>query len=286
MLTWYYFVIIGAVFNAFALVIEKLLLKTEHALAFSASYALMLAILSLVFIPFANFSLTLYQWGVLFIYSVTLALAYWMAARLFRHGSISSGAPLYNILPTVVTVVLAFIFLGETLSASRYGLIAIIVLTAFIILTLSNRHRDTKFVGHYNRVVILVALVVGINSAILKYALDNVNIYAFITVTSIMTAIILWAVGRERATNKFNEFNEVKKLLAPLAAMAFLVTVYRLLLYNAVPSAPISLVIPLNSTMAVLLNVLSGGVFFGESHIRRKLLLSAVMLIAAYFLIA
>ena len=283
---WYYLIAISSVFNAGTLILEKRLLRAEHALAFSASVAFSIGLLSFLFIPFVTLSLTLFDLALMLAYSVMLGIGYWMSARLFRHGSLSTGSPLYNVLPNIIVVLLGFVLLAEELTAVQYIAIAVMLAAAFFMAFQSNRKRDVMGKSRYDYTIAVNAVIVGINWILLKYALGFVSPITFIFFTSMFTPFIVWLLVFRRPVPYRKETEmDIRKYIKLLVALAVLTLTYRVLLYTAVTSSQVSIAAPFNSTMIVMVTVLAGGVLFGEHHIPRKVALSAIMLIASYFLL-
>lgn len=284
---WYYLIVISSVFNAGTLILEKRLLKAEHALTFSASISFSIGLLSFLLIPFTTFSLTPFALLLLLSYSVTLALGYWMSARLFRHGSLSTGAPQYNILPNIVVVALGFLLLGEVLLPSQYIAIVIMLAAAFFMIFESNKKRDIAGKSKYDHTITANAIIVGIGWILLKYTLGFVSPITFIFFTSLFTPFIVWLLMLKRPLSYKQETRiDIQKFMMPIVLLAVITITYRVLLYNALTSTQVALAAPFNSALIVMITVLAGGLLFGEHHIPRKILLSAIMIVAAYFLIA
>ncbi len=287
MIEWYYLIVASSVFNAASLIIEKRLVRQEHALAFSMSFSFIIGLMSLLLIPFTTLSLTPLSALLTVAYSVTLALGYWMSARLFRHGSLSTGSPLYNILPVIIVVFLGFLLLGEALSITEYAAIAVMIFAAFFMVSASNKKRDKNDKEFYDQLVIINAIVVGIGWIILKYALEFTGSVTFIFFTSMITPMIVWLLLQKRtAIYKQQTRIDIEMYAKPIAIMAVVTLAYRIFLYTAVSATQVALAAPLNSTLVVMITVLFGGLLFGEHHIKRKIILSAIMLVAAYVLIA
>ncbi|MCW6159997.1 MAG: EamA family transporter [Candidatus Micrarchaeales archaeon] len=287
MIEWYYLIIISALLNAAVFIVQKKLLRVEHALGFSASMAATIGLLSLLIIPFANFSLSIFQIFLVVVYSALLALSYWATAKLFRHGSLSTGSPAYNMLPIIVVVVLAFIFLGENIGAIKYTAIIAMLLASFVMIMQSNKKRDQIQKRSYIITVTVVVLLSGIIDVFLKYSLTYVNIFTFMFFTSVIPPLIIMLLLLRRSIEYRREaLSDSKRLILPLIVIGTLTLGYRIFLYSALAVAPVSLAIPLSSAIIVITTVFSGGIFFGEHHIARKTALSAIMLIASYFLVA
>ena len=67
--------------------------------------------------------------------------------------------------------------------------------------------------------------------------------------------------------------------------IAALAVLYRITYYAAVAEAPISLVSPLRNVINIIMIVSVSGVFFHEKNIKRKIALSAIMIVAAFMII-
>ena len=288
MIEWYYLVIISALLNGISQIIEKKLLKVEHSLAFSTTVTAGVALISLILIPFASVPANSAQWLSILAFSATLALSYWLAARLYRHGNISIAAPMYNVLPILFVVIGAFIFLSEVLTIGNYAAILVIVAAAYLMFSEVNKIKKSEHtIKMYKRLIFAATLITAANLIILKYALLSINIYTLLIVTSILTAVFLFfeILGKSSAYRE-KMISAIRGNATTLIFMAVLTVSYRVLFYLAVSGAAISLATPLNSAIVLVLTVVPSGIMFGEKRLRQKILLSAIMLIAMYFLIA
>ncbi|MCL5430619.1 MAG: EamA family transporter [Candidatus Marsarchaeota archaeon] len=288
MIVWYDLVILAAILSGASQVIEKKLLKYEHALAFTLTVNGGAALLSLSLIPFADFHVSLLQWIMILIFSITLSSSYWILARLFRHGQLSIAGPVYNVLPIMIVVAIAAIIFGEFLSITKYVAIVIIIIATYLVmLGVKKAHIARSKVRLYNHMVVTASVLSAINYLILKYAMTSMNVFTFFIISGIMTTILLSfeMLGRSAAYRR-SAVKAVTQNMGLLIVMAIFTVGYRLLFYSAVITGAISLAVPLNSAIVVSIAVISGGVFFGEKNIRTKLLLSVLMIVSLYFLVA
>lgn len=288
MIAWEYLIIVSALTIGIAAIIEKQTLKREYATAYSTAFAFLIAILSVVFIPFAKFNLSALSVILIYIFSLISTITYLVTARILRHSSISASSPILSVLPTVFIVIMAFFLLGEKLTLLQYVSIVVLVAASyatFFILPQNGKKLEKKERNKYLYILVITSVLMGISSIINKYALNTVDPFTFIIVAELFIAanfIILITV----------RYKGVKEMLAslrhhkvPIAAIAILTTVSRITYYIALSTSAVALAQPLNNAVYIVITVLAGCIIFNEGSIRRKLMLSAIILIFAFLLI-
>ncbi len=288
MLEWYYLVLVSSLLFGIAAIIEKYTLKKEFATAYSTAFAFLIAVISVVFIPFAKFNVNLSSLILIFVFSLISTLTYLITARILRHSPISTSSPILSVLPTVFIVILAFFFLGEHLTILQYISVAVIVAAAYLLLFMVPKSTQTlKGMEKKKYVLILVAnsLVLGIGWIISKYILYTVDPYTFLILTQFFVAVEFIVIITLR-------YNGVKEMIAttkhhkiPITAIAILTTISRIAFYIALAKTPVSLAQPLSNTLYVIVAVLIGGMIFQEGSLKEKLALSIVMVIFATLLV-
>jgi transporter family protein len=287
-LQWYYLALLSSVILGLYTIVEKVALKREHATAFSSAFSFVAAILALPFLVFADFSgITALQYALIFVNGIVIALTYLMAARVYRHGSLSTASAAFSSLPSVFVVILAFSFLGERLTWLQYLSVIVIVLVTYSLLF--DRRRADQFDGNkYRTMVVTRSFLVAVQALLAKYLLSvaNVNVFALFVLSEIFVAV-------DFAVFISVKYNGVKEILGvvrqyslPILAMALLTLGYGLTYYLSLLGAPVSLVTPVRNTVYAVITVLIGGLLFKEDDMRRKVALCAVLLIFAYLLIA
>src|SRR3989338_6579825 len=116
-MTWFAFALLAALFLGVASLFEKRILLQEHSLEFSAVFSLLVAVCSLPFLFFVGpITMSAQALAAIGVASFFSAISFYYTAKCVRHMEISVIAPLLVIAPAV-TVLLAFVFLGEALSA-------------------------------------------------------------------------------------------------------------------------------------------------------------------------
>lgn len=289
MIAWYYLVAISAITIGIAAIIEKQTLKKEYATAYSTAFAFLIVIMSVVFIPFAHFDVSLLSIGIIYAFSLISTITYLVTARILRHSSISASSPILSVLPTIFVVIMAFMFLGETLTWLQYISIGVIVVTAYAIFFLFPQMGNKKLEGKEKRkylyILLVTSFLLGISSILNKYALGYVDPFTFIILAEFFIAINFIIIITLR-------YNGVKEMLAslkhhevPITAIAVLTTISRITYYIALAGSEVALVQPLSNTIYIVITVFVGGLLFSEASMKKKLVLTIVLLVFATLLV-
>lgn len=282
MLQWYYLVTISALLITVATLIEKRLLKSEHAMSFSAASSAIAAITALIFLPFASFNLNIYQITLIFISGLLTATGYLFSARIFKHGEISTASPISNALPLLFIVMFAFLFLGENLQPIQYFGIAILIAATYLMMAEARATVSKSYLRKYATFIVLISIVSAINAILIKYLLFSINPYTYLILGQISMSICLFAMLHLKYNGVKDIINDIKNYKKGLAAMAILTPLYKSTFYVAIALAPISVASPLRTGLYVMLTVLAGGLIFNERNLRKKVVLAAIILISAY----
>jgi transporter family protein len=286
MIQWYYLALGSSVVMALSTIVEKGALRKEHASAYSASFTLLTFLISLVFLPFADFNISALQLLYIFLLGITSSAGFLLTARVFKHGSISVASPIFSSLPVLLTVVGAFLFLGERLTYVNYAAIAIIVVAIYLILFKSSKSKvKTEFDGSkYLGYIALVAVINAFGAVFLRYLLLSINPLALLVLLEGFIALDTITFTHLRYGGLHEAFSNLRKNRLPIFTTSVFTTTSRVLYYLSVSVAFVSLVSPLRNSIYVVMVVLSGGMFFGEKGIAKKVALSALLIVAAYFL--
>jgi drug/metabolite transporter (DMT)-like permease len=288
MLGWIYLIIISAITVGVAAIIEKQTLKREYATAYSTAFAFLIAILSIVFIPFAKFNLSALSIMLIYAFSLISTITYLVTARILRHSSISASSPILSVLPTVFIVIMAFFFLGEKLTILQYVSIFVLVIVSYVMffmLPQNGKKLEKKERNKYLYILVITSVLMGIGSIINKYALGTVDPFTFIILTELFIAVNFIIIITVR-------YNGVREMLAslkhhklPIASIAILTTISRITYYIALSTSAVALAQPLNNAIYMVVTVFAGIIIFNEGSVKKKLLLSAIILIFAFILV-
>jgi len=288
MIGWIYLILISAITVGIAAVIEKQTLKKEYATAYSTAFAFLIAILSIVFIPFAKFDLSALSVMLIYAFSLLSTITYLVTARILRHSSISASSPILSVLPTVFIVIMAFFLLGETLTILQYVSIFVLIVASyaiFFILPQNGKKLGKKERNKYLYILVITSVLMGISSIINKYALNSVNPFTFIILAEFFIAVnfIIIITIRYKGVSEMLASLEHHKL--PIAAIAILTTISRITYYIALSTSAVALAQPLLNAIYIVITVSAGIIVFSEGSIGKKLLLCVIILIFAFILV-
>ncbi len=288
MIAWYYLVLISSVLMGVSTILEKRTLKDEHAAAYSATLMIIILPLALLLLPLAKFNINPYELFIIYVISVLSTITYVLTARVFRHGNISIASPLFSSLPVLFTVLFAFLFLKEKLSALQYLSVAVLVATSYFMIFGTGKNVQEGYgKNKYVTILLLDTILMAIGAILLKYLfILGVNVFGYFIIGEYFMAFNIFVLMILRYGGVKEVVRNIKKYKAPIFAIAVLTVAYRVTNYLAVSYAYVSLTSPLRNSVNVLITVLIGGAMFGESNLKKKLLLSALIVAGAYALIA
>lgn len=285
---WYYLVLISSVLMGLSTIIQKQTLIKEHASAYSASFSVIAAIVGLFLLPFAGYeSLPLWIWAMIALNALLSAGTYLLNSRIFKHESLSVASPIFSSLPSLFTVIFAFVFLGEQLSVVQYLSIGIMVAATYALMFQKDR-RGFGAVGKKKYVIFIFATVIitAITAVQTKYILSNgVDYITFLIVSQALIAVYFLIYMQLVYGGLRETIRNLMRYKEAIISTAVLTNMYRIFYYLGITLAPIALVTPLRNTAYVLMTVVSGSVMFNEKDFGRRMVLSIVLLMALYLLV-
>ena len=288
-MSWLGFGLISAFFSALAAITQKKVLRVNSALHFTAVlsiFNLLLLIPIPIFFPLTSIgSVTLL---VIVIKSVLSGAAFLMVMQGIKRAEITSALPLLILTPGVVAL-LAFVFLGESLSSYDLAGIALLVIGTAL---LQYRSRDVVALIHLkNRrgiFFIVIALMLFSLTAVLDRAiLNNYKVPAvdFWFYQHIILCLFfnLVAIGIKR---------EVKQLLLVgkrawrlILLISVFTLIYRYTFILTVKAAPaVALALSLKR-VSVLFVIVLGGNYFKEKSLVKKTVGTLILLTGAWLLV-
>lgn len=285
MIQWYYLTLISSSLVGVASILEKKVLRRAHALSYSSITTIFITLLSLSFIPFLNFNIKLIYWVVLYVMGITAAISYWLTARIYKHANISISTPILSTVPQMLTVIFGYLLLGEALSFIQYAGVAILLVATFLLVSHTTKPSTKRYAKKYPIMLIAIIFLIAIDAIMLKFILSGVTIYTALFIIEVFVAFNLFVILRHKHSNKKEIKRNIKKFWKPMLIIAALAVLYRITYYAAVAEAPISLVSPLRNVINIIMIVSVSGVFFHEKNIKRKIALSAIMIVAAFMII-
>ena len=286
MIAWYYFVFAAAVFYSIETLVEKRTLSVDHASAYISSFCLIAALISLLLVPFANFHISIYAIALILIAASINVLVYLLTARVYKHGNVSVASPVLSFLPQVFVLILAFVFLGEKLGVVQYASIAVMLIAVYLIMFRSgSRHKRPFERNIYIYFLLGTAMLAAVFNILLKYLLTTVTPVTYLILLQCFMAIEMMAYMQLHYGGVREVVKNTRKFIVPIVFAAACTTAYRFFFYTAVSGTFIALASPLLNTFTAILVVLAGAIIFKEGNVKKKLLLSLVMIAAVYALV-
>jgi len=288
MIPWYVFAIASTIFATAFAIARKKALQYEHALEFESARSLAVLMFLLILLPFITPSYSLKVIGIVYIVSLAGVAGIVLMAKAFRHLEISLLYPLIN-LKSLFVLVLAYIFLGESITALNMVGILILLATAYVLEAdhhFSNLIIPLKalFTSKYNIFAIAALLIFSFTSVMDKYIVTNL-----LDPLSFMLLVWLFVAFNLNVLHGFlYGYKEIKQCFKENGPLIFMVAFFslgaNLLALNALRLAYVSLVTPV-LLLSTIFVVFIGGRFFKEKHIMYRVGVSLVMLIGVYLVI-
>lgn len=129
---WFIFALGSAIFSALSAVLVKKTLFKEHATEFSATFAIIVIILSFILFPWVKFNLSPYLFLLIFISASLAALGFLLTMKCMRHMDISEVSPIRNFEPAFLAI-FALILLGERLTSIQFLGIGVLILGSYFL---------------------------------------------------------------------------------------------------------------------------------------------------------
>ncbi len=284
-MNWFIIAFASALLSAAATISEKKVLFKMEALEFSFYVNILNLLFSLPFFFTIDFSnLSVISISILLIKSILGALAFLCVMLALKNLEISGALPLMVLTPALVAI-LAFIFLGDSISLIQIiGMLLLLIGTyllevksrqsiiePFKIFTKSNYY-------HYIGFALLLFTVSSILDKLLlgKYKLPPFTFLAFQQLFYAIIFLFIFLVKRrETVTKSFNAQN-----LFWIIFIAILTVGYRYTQIEAIKIAPVALVLSVKR-ISVFIAAIGGGKIFKESSLLKKAIATIIMVAGA-----
>lgn len=281
---WIVYAILGAFFGGITSIIDKRVLLKEHATEFSAVLALFVAMLSLPFLPFADFSLlTPSVLSAVYLASLFGSVAFILLSKAIRHLDLSVSSP-FLLFGPAITALMGFLILGERLSFVQMGGIGLIMLGGYILQVTGRGSKPIKY--KYILFIVVALLIYAVGSSIDRYLLGTLKVplLTYLPVGQLFVGLNMIMImsffkdgfkGINRGVKNFGH------ILVIVAALTF---IYRYFHLSAVSLAAIGLVAPIKYSSSLFVTIV-GGEIFHEEHVLRKTLAALVMFVGVCLII-
>lgn len=284
-MTWFYLSLAGAVVWAIAALAQNKACRGEQAIQASVASTTTWLILSLILIPFINMPGEYTTLLLMLLAGILFGAAFYLSTKAFKYLKTSEASPLFN-LGTVITVVLAIVFLGEKVSPTQLLGIATIIFGTYI-LELKGNNLFSPFIKvfksekiHY---VLASTLIYSILSVLSKYILGFIDPITYLFSQLVISGLFMLALVfiRHKGLKDIVTGFRVHKWLVLLIATTMLAG--QLFEIFALNVGEASLVMPILRTWT-LIAVIFGGTFYKEGHMRNRIMATVIMLAGVFII--
>lgn len=281
---WYAYAGFAALTSGVLAILEKRVLKREHALAFSATLAVVNVAVLTPFSLFVDFSgITLGMLGMMYGISIMASFAFFFVMRATRHLEVSTVSPLLALGPGIATL-LAFGILGETVSLMNVGGIVVLI-AGVIVLEYATRERVERMStslwrSPYARLIFYAFLLYGFSGIADRFLLGyrGVDPFVYIFIMHLFLAInFLFALvvsGRG--------MSDIRHVIIDARWFIFLIAIVtlasRFSQTISVSIAPLGLVVAIKHA-SVFVSTALGGELFHEHNLAHKMVACIVIFV-------
>lgn len=295
--SWIILSIVSAIFFGLKdILAKKFLEKTKinsRELIFH-EYVLVFVFVCIVFYNQIDFMSIYSMWALYIFKAISVGMASYLYFKLLEKHEISLVSPLINLSP-IFLLFLSSIFLLEKISLIQLsGIVIIIIATYFLEVTMHHYDKDSPHAHHFlnltkkdytffTQVVILLS-VFSFAAISDKLILGEVNVYTnmFFTSFFILYGLIFYYIRAKKLKQSLNIFNQSQTVL--LISTLTIISNFLILLAIAIPTAMVSLIIPLRRT-STLFSSFFGGLLFHEKHLGKKLFAIFLMLLGVALIV-
>jgi drug/metabolite transporter (DMT)-like permease len=287
---WYILPLVSAILISVSTIVEKKVLVKEHATEFSTVFAIFNAVLCVPFIFFADFSnLTIGRVLVIYFASLLGTLSFLLNAKSTRHMEVSASSP-WMILAPAVASILAFIFLGEKLSALQvFGMVFMII---GLYVLQSHRHSSVWdplreiYSSKYIHFILFSLLLYSVCALIDRTLLSKyeVNFMAYMFLVHIFVALNFFILSYWVYDGIKGISRGIKTYGWLILLISVITVVHRTSTIIAISTTVLGLVLPIKRLSALFTTVI-GGELFSEKNLTRKIVACLIMLAGVIFIV-
>ena len=288
-MNWFWFAFASAVLISIETILEKKILKKEHAMQFSTILAISVAVISLIFLPYLNFdNINIDSIIIIYLNSWLATISFLLVSKAIRHMEVSLVSPLLSFGPIFI-LIFSLIILKEKITNFHLLGIFLVMFGSYIL-----KSKESDFFAPIKEIIkskyihyIFIALALnGVTATLDRYFLkDAVNIdpISYFFLISMFLAInysILISI-LHKGLKDINKGFEVSGII--IIILAILVILSRIFLYQAFSQVSAFLAEPVKR-ISVLFVILFGGPLYHEKQIFKKFIASLIMLGGIYII--
>lgn len=290
---WFWLAIISALLSAFAAITQKKVLFKLSALDFSLIVSFLILIISIPLFSYVNFSAlssTALIW--LFVKAVINGLAFLCVMTALKNLEISRAIPIMGSSPVLVAL-LAFIFIGETLTGFETVGILLVVVGIYVLELKKQESYLTPFTifirSKYHKILLAALILISFSAMLDKFILKEFKLppmtfLAFQHLFFFIIFLVIWISVNKSLNIKPVIQSAGKSTILLVLLIAFITIGYRWFQIEATILAPVGLVISLKR-LSVLFAAVIGGKIFNDKDYFRKVIAAILIVAGAMFII-
>lgn len=290
---WLILTILSAFLLAISTLLQKTVLNKEHSLEFVIA---MFGFTSIILIPnffYMDYSnMTLGLFSLISLRAILVASGFLMFTKALRKIDLSIAAPISN-LSTVGVILLGILVLGDKLNMIELTGVSLIIVGTYTLQLNKNHSMFEPFKQmlkskemHYSMGSIFLF---SLSSPLTKYVFNKYSVgvvdYMHISFVVGFLALLIFYITTIKQPIK-NIFIDAKKagMLIPIISLLDLGSMFLYLSAVAIPTAMVSLIIPIRR-LSTLIDVILGGKLLHEENLLGKSVSTSVILTGVLVLI-
>ncbi len=294
---WALIALSSAVFFAIKDILAKRMFNKKNVkplqILFEQYFLILVISLTLLY-PNIDFSSYKELWILYLAKSLVAACATVFYLEMLKRYDISHVSPLLNLSPLVL-LFFAVVFLSEKISLIQFGGIILILASTYYLEVIVHHHKKDKphkfqlnvlkkAKSSFFILAILTLVTISLAAVFDKLILKEVNVYTNLFFNAVIILFVL-SIYYIREGYFLNALKDIKREPETLVISVFtVISLYLVLVAIAIPSALVSLIIPLRRT-STLMSSIFGGILFHEKHLKQKFITTIGMLVGVIFIV-
>ena len=283
---WVAFAFGSAIFAGLTSILAKCGIKKTDSNVATAIRTIVVLIFSwiMVFVVGAQGQITSVEtktWIFLIMSGLATGASWLCYFRALQLGDVNKVVPIDKS-STILTMLLAFIFLREEISLLKFICVVLIGAGTFLMITRKEQEAPVKRKGHsWFFYALLSAVFASLTSILGKVGMENINSNLGTAIRTVVVLLMAWVVVF--VTRKQNTLHQIEKKELGFICLSGIATgASWLCYYKALQDGPASVVVPIDK-LSILVTILFSYLVFHEK-LGRKARIGLILIVAGTFL--
>lgn len=283
---WVAFAFGSAIFAGLTSILAKCGIKKTDSNVATAIRTIVVLIFSwiMVFVVGAQGQITSVEtktWIFLIMSGLATGASWLCYFRALQLGDVNKVVPIDKS-STILTMLLAFIFLREEISLLKFICVVLIGAGTFLMITRKEQEAPVKQKGHsWFLYALLSAVFASLTSILGKAGMENINSNLGTAIRTVVVLLMAWVVVF--VTGKQNTLHQIEKKELGFICLSGIATgASWLCYYKALQDGPASVVVPIDK-LSILVTILFSYLVFHEK-LGRKARIGLILIVAGTFL--